>query len=77
MSSVIDKLITDLALKYNLKESEIDKIVNSQFKFLMMEMQTGLLNTVKLPHFGKFYVSNKKKAYWTEKRLNDKRAKDS
>ena len=49
-----------LANKYNLPLGTINKIVNSQFKFVSMVMKQGDFETIKLPYFGKFTVNKKR-----------------
>ena len=66
---IVDKLIKEVATKFNLKISEADRIITSQFKFLCNEMQTGNFETIMLHHLGKFTVSEKKKRFWAKKLL--------
>lgn len=71
MNHVINNITQELATKYNLTLAETERIINSQFKFIVNEMQSGKFNTIMLPHLGKFIVSEKKKNYWNTKLKED------
>ena len=47
-------LIQTLATKHSLPLSVVEKIVNSQFKYVGKVMGTGMHEAVRLPYFGKF-----------------------
>ena len=60
----IDLITKQLAVKYNLTEAVIDRIIYSQFKFLSEEMISGEMNPIMLQHIGKWYVPVEKKNYY-------------
>lgn len=47
-------IILDLAKKHNLKPSQVEGVLRSQFEFLLQEMQRDKTSVVKLKHLGKF-----------------------
>ena len=51
------EIIYFLANKYDIPLSQVEKIIDSQFKFTSIIMTKGNFNTVKLPYFGKFTVN--------------------
>tara|TARA_R100000152_G_C6768047_1_gene193397 strand:+ start:1643 stop:1885 length:243 start_codon:yes stop_codon:yes gene_type:complete len=54
------EIIYFLANKYNIPLSQVERIIDSQFKFTSIVMTKGGFNTVKLPYFGKFTVNKKR-----------------
>lgn len=48
------ELIEQLADKYHVSKSEVEKAVNSQFKFAKEKMGEDDFPTIRLPYFGKF-----------------------
>lgn len=54
------EIIYFLANKYDIPLSQVEKIVDAQFKFTSIIMTKGNFNTVKLPYLGKFTVNKKR-----------------
>ena len=55
------EIIYFLANKYNIPLKNIEKIIDSQFKFVSVVMSKDKsFDTVKLPYFGKFTVNKKR-----------------
>ena len=54
------EIIYFLSNKYNIPLSQVEKIIDAQFKFVAEIMRKGNFNTVKLPYFGKFTVNKKR-----------------
>jgi nucleoid DNA-binding protein len=52
-----DKIIRDLAKKYDLSVKQVEEAVYSQFKFTTQVMKKGEFESVRLPYFGKFHVN--------------------
>ena len=52
------EIIYFLANKYDLPLQEVESIINSQFKFVKEIIGKGDFDTVRIPYFGKFTVSN-------------------
>ena len=50
-------IIQILATKYNLPLQKVEKIINSQFKFVEKIMKKGNFDSIRLPYFGKFSVN--------------------
>ena len=48
------EIIQTLATKYNLPLEKVEKIVNSQFKYVTKIMSNGKFDSVRLPYFGRF-----------------------
>ncbi len=63
MNNKIDNIIKQLAIKYNLTEAVVDKIINIQFKFLVKEIESRELNPIMLQHIGKWYVPIRRKNF--------------
>ena len=59
------QIIEELANKYNLPKRLISSITHSQFHFIAKKATKELKN-VKLPFFGKFFTSERKREYWDE-----------
>lgn len=53
---MIDKIVKQLAAKYNLSEEVIEKVIRSEFNFVANTMQQGEFQSVHLHHLGKFAV---------------------
>jgi nucleoid DNA-binding protein len=64
-------IIYKIANKYNLPLQTVERIVNSQFKYLAKIMNDGNFDSVRLPYFGKFSVKKGRIAHI--KRLTDKK----
>jgi len=55
------EIIYFLANKYNIPLKKVEKIIDSQFKFVSIIMaKDRMFDTVKLPYFGKFTVNKKR-----------------
>lgn len=52
----MDNTIQLLAVKYNLEEDIVNKIVRSQFEFVKDTMEEGEFESVHLHYFGKFCI---------------------
>lgn len=52
----MDKLIRKIAIKFNLDEEVVEKMVRSEFNFVANTMQQGEFQSVMLHHLGKFAV---------------------
>ncbi len=80
MSKQIENIIKKLAIKYNLSEITVDRIITNQFKFVVKEIESQELNNIMLQHIGKFCMSNGKR-YFTklkmEKKIKRKLLKDA
>ena len=50
-------ILYKLANKYNLPIQTIEKIVNSQFKFVNKVMKEGKFESVRLPYLGRWSVN--------------------
>ena len=57
------EIVYFLANKYNIPLSQVEKIIDSQFKFVSIIMREGKFNTVRLPYLGKFTVNKKRVEY--------------
>jgi len=75
MNKQIDNLIKELAIKYNITESSVDRIINSQFRFLSNEMSSKECNPIMLTHIGKWYVPLEKKNFLKYKYVAVKKEK--
>lgn len=51
-----DKIISILSEKYNLDPEIIEKVIRSQFNFVVDTMQEGNFESIHLHHLGKFAV---------------------
>lgn len=49
-----DELIKELANKYHVSPEEVEKAVNSQFKFTRKKMASGKFPEIRIPYFGLF-----------------------
>ena len=65
------------AKKYNIKESEIEVILRSQFEFLKTEITSENFNNIKLKHLGKFIVNEKRKEKFYKYKTNSYRMGES
>lgn len=52
----MDEIIKQLVVKHNLDYEVINKIIRSEFNFVMDTMEEGGLESVHLHHLGKFCV---------------------
>ena len=55
------EIIQTLATKYNLPLEKVEKIVNSQFKYVTKIMSNGKFDSVRLPYFGIFYSKKERR----------------
>ena len=55
------EIIQTLATKYNLPLEKVEKIVNSQFKYVAKIMSKGNFDSVRLPYFGKFHSKKERR----------------
>ncbi len=55
------EIIQILATKYNLPLEKVEKIVNSQFKYVAKVMAEGNFDAIRLPYFGKFYSKKERR----------------
>lgn len=76
MNKQIDLIIKDLAKKYNLTEASVNRIIDSQFRFLRDEIESRQLNPIMLTHIGKWYVPTKKKNFLKYKYIPKLEAKE-
>tara|TARA_R110002020_G_scaffold447227_1_gene659585 strand:- start:452 stop:691 length:240 start_codon:yes stop_codon:yes gene_type:complete len=60
------EIIYFLANKYDIPLKQVEKVVNSQFKYAAIVMKHGNFATVKLPYFGKFTVNENRVKYITK-----------
>ena len=63
-------IIQILATKYNLSLQKVERIVNSQFKFVEKIVKKGDFESVRLPYFGKFSVKAGRLKYIKDKKKN-------
>ena len=56
----MDNIIQQLAVKYDLSEDIVNKIVRSQFEFVKDTMEEGEFESVHLHYFGKFAIKPKR-----------------
>ena len=52
----MNDIIKQLAVRYNLSEELVNKIVRSQFEFVKDTMEVGELESVHLHYLGKFAI---------------------
>ena len=57
------EIIEFLSDKYHVDKKEIERAINSQFKFAKEKIQEEDFPTVRIPYFGKFIVNKKKLKY--------------
>ena len=55
------EIVQTLATKYNLPLEKVEKIVNSQFKYVAKIMSKGNFDSVRLPYFGKFHSKKERR----------------
>lgn len=60
MAEIINDASRQLAVKYNLPEELIERVIRSQFEFIKDTMEKGEYESVHLHHFGKFCVKPKR-----------------
>jgi len=51
-----DRIIDRLSIKHSISKKKIEKVVNSQFKFVAKTMKKGDFESVRLRFWGKFEV---------------------
>ncbi len=71
MSKQIDNIVKQLALKYNLSEIIVDRIITSQFKYTAKEIESGEFNNIMLQHIGKFCMKPGRR-YFMKLKLKEK-----
>lgn len=54
------EIIKQLSEKYKVSQEQIEKAVNSQFKFAKQLMEKQDMPAVRLPYFGKFIINKRK-----------------
>jgi hypothetical protein len=57
MDSLIDNILTDLKSKHGLSKIELERIIDSQFKVLQLNIESRKPTSVKMMHLGKFKPS--------------------
>lgn len=62
----MDNLIDKVAAELNLDPELVEKVVRSQFKFVKDVMESGNMQSVMLPYFGKFAVKESRLKYLPE-----------
>lgn len=60
MDRHLDKIITELADKYNLSKFEVELIVKSQFQIVRDVIADDPHESIQLIHLGKFQISEKR-----------------
>jgi nucleoid DNA-binding protein len=55
------EIIQTLATKYNLPLEKIERIINSQFKYVAKVMSGGEFDSIRLPYFGKFHSKKERR----------------
>lgn len=58
MRNSINDIISELKLKYNLSSSELERIIDSEWKVLRNVVESRDLRTVNIMHIGKWKPSN-------------------
>lgn len=53
-----EDIIKDLAKKHNLSYKQVEDAVQSQFKCVAHVFKRGKAESIRLPYFGKFFVSD-------------------
>lgn len=54
------KILTLLAIKYNLSEEVIERVIRSEFEFVRDTIEQGEFESVRLHHLGVFGVKKKR-----------------
>lgn len=60
------EILRTLAVEEGIPDSEIDKIVSSQFRLVHDVMKEGKFEAVRLPYFGKFHAKPERIAHIQE-----------
>ena len=60
----MDKIIKELAKKYNISEFKVDLIIKSQFGLLKSAIESGDFESVRLKHLGIFTVKKNRLKYY-------------
>ena len=61
MSKSKKEIVQVLATKYNLPLEKVEKIINSQFKYVAKIMSEGNFDSITLPYFGRFYSKKERR----------------
>lgn len=83
MQKSVQKIIKDIADKYNLSTSEVEEVFKSEFKLTKKIMEAGdkkdatTYKSVRLIKFGLFYVKDSVKKAYIENINNKKEKKDA
>ena len=71
------EIIYYLANKYNLPLKTIDKMINSQFKYISKVMRIGDFEGIRIPYFGLFSVNPNRVKHLTNLKVKkDNEAKE-
>lgn len=54
------QIIEDLSRKYKVSTAQIEKAVNSQFKFAKQQMEQDHMPSIRIPYFGVFKPDRRK-----------------
>ncbi len=73
----MDKLIKELAKKYDISEFKIDLIVKSQFKVLKDVISEGDFKSLRLKHLGMFTVKKNRFKYYKNGKKSTGREKEN
>ena len=57
MDSLIDNILTELKSKHNISKYELERIIDSQFKVLQLNIESRNTTSVKMMNLGKFKPS--------------------
>jgi len=72
----VDKLIKQLAKKYDISEFKVDLIVKSQFKVLKDIISDGDFKSLRLKHIGMFTVKKNRFKYYKNGRKKPGRTRE-
>lgn len=72
----MDKLIKQLAKKYDISEFKVDLIVKSQFKVLKDIISDGDFKSLRLKHIGMFTVKKNRFKYYKNGRKKPGRTRE-
>lgn len=70
-----NRIIQDLAYKYNMSYSQVKQIVTHQQKFVKKVMQSMTYESVRIPYLGRF-KPNLRKLKWIFKHIQDGKVQD-
>ena len=69
----IDDLVREVKKEYpDITMDKLHDIIRSQFLFVAHTIEKGEFNNIILPYWGKFFITEKKKTYWTNKLKEEK-----